>query len=226
MTGARRHTTIRPFDLRAARRAHGPYAVADAVRVLVVDDHLAVRLGLGRLLDEEDGIELVGLSPGARDGRRDAVRTAPDVAVVDYHLGDGEGDGLALCRELRRLPRPPSVLIYSAYADSSLAVMALVAGADGVMSKGSLGTEVSWAIRALAHGRRVLPRIAPSVAGSLRERLAPLDQAILGMLLEDIDEDEISRLLGLGPAALDSRRRGMLATLGSITDLRASPVAR
>ena len=58
------------------------------------------------------------------------------------------------------------------------------------------------------------------------ERLAPLDQAILGMLLEDIDEDEISRLLGLGPAALDSRRRGMLATLGSITDLRASPVAR
>ena len=148
------------------------------------------------------------------------------MAVVDYQLGDGEADGLALCRELRQLPRPPSVLIYSAYADSSLAVMALVAGADGVMSKGSLGTEVSWAIRALAHGRRVLPRIAPSVAGSLRERLAPLDQAILGMLLEDIDEDEISRLLGLGPAALDSRRRGMLGTLGSITDLRASPVAR
>ena len=128
------------------------------------------------------------------------------MAVVDYQLGDGVGDGLALCRELRQLPRPPSVLIYSAYADSSLAVMALVAGADGVMSKGSLGTEVSWAIRALAHGRRVLPRIAPSVAGSLRERLAPLDQAILGMLLEDIDEDDISRLLGFGPAALDSRR--------------------
>ena len=64
MIRARRHSTIRPFDLRAARRAHGPYAVAGAVRVLVVDDHPAVRLGLAGLLDEEDGIELVGLSAG------------------------------------------------------------------------------------------------------------------------------------------------------------------
>ena len=202
MTRTRRYSTIRPFDLRAVRRAHGPYAVAGAVRVLVVDDHLAVRLGLAGLLDEEDGIELVGLSTGAREGLIESRAAAPDVAVVDYQLGRGEATGSALRRELRQLPRPPSVLIYSAYADSVPGRQALVAGADGVMSKGSLGTEVSWAIHAVAHGRRVLPRSRP------RRRLpegAPgsADQAILGMLLEDIDEDEIS------PARVGRRRPGL-----------------
>jgi two-component system response regulator DevR len=224
MTRSRRHSTIRPFDLRAARRGHGPYAVAGAIRVLVVDDHLAVRLALAGMLEGEDGLELAGLAADLREARVEAIQSMPDVAVLDYQLGDG--DGLALCQELKQLPRPPSVLIYSAYADSSLAVMALVAGADGLISKGSLGTEVSWAIHALANGRRVLPEIAPSVAGSLRERLEPIDRAILGMLMEAVDEGEIAQRVGLDPLELDARRTEILRVLGPLSDVRAYPSAR
>jgi DNA-binding NarL/FixJ family response regulator len=85
------------------------------------------------------------------------------VTVVDYELGDGRTDGLSLCRMLKGLPRPPRVLIYSAYADSRLAGKALAAGADGVIGKSSLGVEVVWAIQAVARGRRVLPPL-PAVA--------------------------------------------------------------
>lgn len=226
MTRPRRHSTIRPFDLRAARRGHGPYAVAGAVRVLVVDDHLAVRLALAGMLEEEDGLELAGLAAGPQEARAEAIQSVPDVAVLDYQLGDGDGDGLALCQTLKQLPRPPSVLIYSAYADSSLAVMALVAGADGLIGKGSLGTEVSWAIHALANGRRVLPEIAPSVADPLRERLEPIDRAILGMLMEAVDEGEIAHRVGLDQPELDARRTEILRVLGPLSDVRAYPSAR
>jgi DNA-binding NarL/FixJ family response regulator len=191
---------------------------ASPIRVLLVDDHPAVRLGLADLLDGEEGIELAGAAAGAREMLVEALRVTPDIAVVDYQLGDGQTDGLALCRMLKGLPRPPRVLVYSAYADSRLAVTALVAGADGVISKSSLGTEVAWAIRALAQGRRLLPPITPSVVGSLRDRLGPLDQAILGMLMRGVSEADISRALDLPPERLSHRRWEMLRVLGALPD--------
>ncbi|MGZ4201123.1 MAG: response regulator [Thermoleophilaceae bacterium] len=183
------------------------------IRVLAVDDHLAVRHGLTDLLAEEEEIELVGVASTAREALIEGLRRAPDVAVVDYQLGRGKRDGLALSIMLKGLPRPPRVLVYSAYADSALAVRALVAGADGLVSKGSLGTEVSWAIHAVAKGRRVLPPVAPEIAEAMRGRLDAEDQPLLGLLLSETPEDEIADALRIAPDALAVRRRRMLEAL-------------
>jgi two-component system, NarL family, response regulator DevR len=183
------------------------------IRVLAVDDHLAVRHGLRDLLADEEQIELVGVASTAREALIEGLRRAPDVAVVDYQLGRGQRDGLALSIMLKGLPRPPRVLVYSAYADSTLAVRALVAGADGLVSKGSLGTEVTWAIHAVANGRRLLPPVAPEILEALRERLEPEDQPLFGMLLGETTEDEIARVLRIAPDALPARRRLMLQAL-------------
>jgi DNA-binding NarL/FixJ family response regulator len=191
-----------------------------AIRVLVVDDHAAVRMGLGGLLEDHLDVELVATAASAREALADAARVAPDVAVVDYHLDDS--DGLTLCRALKRLPRPPRVLVYSAYADGALAAAAVVAGADGVVSKGTLGEEVVRTIRVLAHGRRAIPPIPRAVQRSLRARLEPTDQAILGMLLQGIAPSEIADVLSISPSRLESRRAAMLRTLAAI-DPNATP---
>jgi two-component system, NarL family, response regulator DevR len=188
--------------------------------VLVVDDHAAVRMGLGGLLEDHLDVELVATAASAREALADAARVAPDVAVVDYHLDDS--DGLTLCRALKRLPRPPRVLVYSAYADGALAAAAVVAGADGVVSKGTLGEEVVRTIRVLAHGRRAIPPIPRAVQRSLRARLEPTDQAILGMLLQGIAPSEIADVLSISPSRLESRRAAMLRTLAAI-DPNATP---
>jgi DNA-binding NarL/FixJ family response regulator len=148
-----------------ARRVWGDarHVQASRIRVLLVDDHEAVRQGLADLLADEEGIALAGAAATAREMLVEALRVTPDVAVVDYELGDGQTDGLTVCRLLKGLPRPPRVLMYSAYADSRLAEEALAAGADGVIGKSSLGVEVVWAIEAVARGRRVLPPL-PSLA--------------------------------------------------------------
>jgi DNA-binding NarL/FixJ family response regulator len=212
--------TVRPFDIRASRRADDGPALGGAIRVLVVDDHAAVRVGLGGLLEDHSDVEVVSTAASAREALADAQRVAPDVAVVDYHLGDG--DGLTLCRALRRLPRPPRVLVYSAYADGVLTAAAVVAGADAVVSKGTLGEEVVRTIRVLAHGRRAIPPIPRAVQRSLRTRLEPTDQAILGMLLQGIAPSEVADVLGLSPSRLESRRAAMLRALTQIGPRRPS----
>jgi DNA-binding NarL/FixJ family response regulator len=203
--------TVRSFDIRASRRADDGQALGGAIRVLVVDDHAAVRMGLGGLLEDHEDVAVVATAASAREALVDAARVAPEVAVVDYHLGDG--DGLTLCRALKRLPRPPRVLVYSAYADGSLTAAAVVAGADAVVSKGSLGEEVVRTIRVLAHGRRAFPPISRAVQRSLRARLEPSDQAILGMLLQGIAPAEVADVLNISPSRLESRRTAMLRAL-------------
>src|SRR2546423_708942 len=137
--------TIRWFDIRAGRRADVGRARGGAIGVLVGDDHAAVRVGLGGLLEDHSDLGVVAAAASAREALADAAKVAPDVAVVDYHLDDS--DGLTLCRAIKRLPRPPRVLIYSAYADGSLTAAAVVAGADAVVSKGALGDEVVRTLR-------------------------------------------------------------------------------
>src|ERR1051326_1761247 len=95
------NTTSRSLDIRASRRADAGRALGGAIRVLVVDDHAAVRVGLGGLLEDHPDLAVVATAACAREALADAARVAPDVAVVDYHLGDA--DGLTLCRAIKRL---------------------------------------------------------------------------------------------------------------------------
>src|SRR5690242_19256600 len=109
---------------------------AGPIRLLVVDDHPAVRRGLRELLDEEPDLRVVDTASTAKEGLAIAQRTAVDVAVVDYQLRGR--NGLWLSRKLKRLRTSPRVLIYSAYSDGLLTAAAVVAEADGLVSKGGL----------------------------------------------------------------------------------------
>src|SRR5947209_18339461 len=80
-------------------------------RVLVVDDHSAVRAGLRQLLEDQADFEVVAAVASAEEALGVAEAEPVDVAVVDYQLGGR--NGLWATRKLKRLPQPPAVLIYS-----------------------------------------------------------------------------------------------------------------
>jgi DNA-binding NarL/FixJ family response regulator len=182
------------------------------MRLLVVDDHPAVRAGLRGLLADEPGFEVIDAVGSAEEAMSVAEREPIDVAVVDYQLGSR--NGLWLTRKLKRLQPPPAVVIYSAYADSVLAAAAVVADADAVVSKGSLGSRLCDEIRLVGQGGR--SRLAPLpgwLAETVRSRFDDEEQAIFGMLLAGIGAGEIARMLGLSMAGLDSRLGAMLRRL-------------
>jgi DNA-binding NarL/FixJ family response regulator len=194
---------------------HNPQAQSverpEAATVLVVDDHQAVRLGIQMLLDDEPGIAVVASAGSYEGGVEEAGRVAPDIAVVDYHLGGR--DGLALTRKLLTLANPPRVLIFSAYADDRLELTALLAGADGVLAKSSLGLELCHRIERLARGCRPSFSISPRTLAAVGEELELEDRPILGMLAAGGDAGEIATVLGLDASELDARRAAMLDRL-------------
>jgi len=196
----------------AARRP-GPHtqptSSGSPERVLIVDDHPAVRAGLRRLLELD--FEIIAAVASADEALSIAERETLDVAVVDYHLGGR--NGLWVSRKLKRVSEPPAVVIYSAYTDGVLAAAAVVAQADAIVSKGGLGSELSEAIRCVARGQQLLPPVPQWLGDALRRRLSPEEQAIFGMLLAGIKPDEIAETLGVSEAALESSLWTMLRSL-------------
>jgi DNA-binding NarL/FixJ family response regulator len=183
-------------------------------RLLVVDDHPAVRAGLRELLADVADFEVVDVVDTAEAALLVAERKRIDVAVVDYQLGGR--NGLWLSRKLKRLAQPPAVLIYSAYTDGVLAAAAVAAEADAIVSKGKLGIELCDAIRTVASGHRDLPAVPRRLAEILRRRLDHEQQAIFGMLLAGIRPPEIGATLGLSSAGLESRLWEMLRRLETL----------
>jgi DNA-binding NarL/FixJ family response regulator len=184
------------------------------MRLLVVDDHPAVRAGLQQLLDDQADFEVVASVATADEALAIAEREPIDVAVVDYQLGGR--NGLWVSRKLKRLSDPPAVLVYSAYADGVLASAAVVAEADAIVGKGGLGSELCEAIRKVARGDQLLPPVPEWLGEALRLRLDHLEQAVFGLLLAGIKPPQISGILDLSEATLESRLWSMLRKLEAV----------
>jgi DNA-binding NarL/FixJ family response regulator len=181
------------------------------IRVALVDDHYAVRLGLEAAISAQPDMTPVGAATRASEVAPLLYRTAPDVLVVDYRLPDE--DGLSLCLRVRSQPLSPALLVHSAFADEWLTLPALVAGADGIVSKGGTGLQLAEAIRTVANRRSAMPAISPELLTAANEAVEPEDQGVLGMLVHGLPKDEIRHAMGLTPESLHARCARMLAAL-------------
>lgn len=181
------------------------------VSVLVVDDHPAVRVGVESVLGAEADLTVLASVATAREAFTEVEHGHPRVAVVDYHLGDR--DGLTVTRRLKMLDPSVRVLVYSAYADATLTVAAIVAGADGIVHKGGDGDELCGAVRAVAAGRRAYPAVTPAALATIGARLDADDIPILGMLIHGTPPDEVARTLGISHEWLSARRWAMVQRL-------------
>ena len=181
------------------------------IRIAVVDDHYAVRLGLEAALDAQPDMVPVGAVGCAGDVAPLLYRTAPDVLIVDYRLPDE--DGLSLCLRLRAGAGTPALLLHSAFADEWLTIATLIAGADGIVHKGANGFELAEAIRAVARGGSAMPSIASDLLAAAADAVAPEDRPIFESLANGVPPAKIVRALGITPADLRARRARMLTAL-------------
>src|SRR2546425_1177585 len=104
----------------------------------------------------------------------------------------------------------PPVIIFSAFANDHLAACCAVAEADAMLNKGVLGSELCDAVRSVALGTRLLPRVPQPLVDMLRRRLGEREQMLFGMLLAGIPRDEIGRTVGMPLREIASREDAML----------------
>jgi DNA-binding NarL/FixJ family response regulator len=181
------------------------------IRVAVVDDHDAVRLGLRTALLAAADLEPVGSAASAAEAAPLIYRVRPDVVLVDYRLPGV--DGLTLCRRIKSEPLAPGVVLFSAFADASMTVPAIVAGVDAIVDKGAQTRELFEAIRRAARGQATLPEISPPLLEAAGQQLDAEDLPLLGMLVNRTAPAEIAATLRIERPELDRRIAGMLASL-------------
>ena len=181
------------------------------IRILIVDDHPAMRAGLTAVLRAEPGLVPLAAATSMDDTPAALNRTKPDVVVVDYHLP--VGDGLLVCRMVKRHIPTPAVLLYSAYADASLSIPAILAGVDGIVNKAAPANELYDAIRRVARGERLLPPITRELLNAAGAALDPADLPILGMSLDDTPVADMASALGLDFAEVSRRLDRMISRL-------------
>jgi DNA-binding NarL/FixJ family response regulator len=195
-----------------SRRAHHEGVTATAmpsaqstVRVLVVDDHPALRAGLEGLLSNEPGVECIG-ALHSTDGLQAAVHDLrPDVVVLDYALG--AADGLTTCFRLKQQPHPPAVVLYSAYVDGVFAVPAAIAQADATVSKSAPIDQLLSAVHGTAAGTQPRRRHDPEHVQAASARLLTDDLPIAMMLLAATPVGDIADILET--TATDVRNRAL-----------------
>src|SRR3954449_9687041 len=210
---------MNPAPPRLLRAEHPPAGgtlpmTAAAIRVLVVDDHPAVRTGMQAMLERDPGIVVAATAATGGEAHTmwPALEGAPvDVVLVDHHLPDE--DGLSLCLWLTTRAPAPAVVIAAATADEALALPAAVAGASAVWAKTSDPFGLPGILRAAAAGERDLPPVSPSVGAVQAARLSSDDLPILGMLRNGVAPAEIAATLGVKAAELAARRWAMLEVL-------------
>jgi NarL family two-component system response regulator LiaR len=192
------------------------------IRVLIVDDHEVVRQGLRFVLDQEEGIEVVGeCANGAR--AITAVRALrPAVMLLDMVMPDM--DGLDVLRALG--PDRPAVIVLTSFQEDERVVAAVRLGALSYLPKTTAIDRVVEAVRAAARGGSVLePGIAALLVRQIRhgERRGPLDALtpreleVLTALAKGRSNSEIARSLSLGKETVKTHVSSILAKLG-VTD--------
>jgi len=192
-------------------RTRDPDPLLAVIRVAVVDDHHAVRLGLRAALLSEPGLVPVGSAATAEESEALLYRTRPDVVLLDYHLLGT--DGLTVCRRIKSDVLAPAVVLYSAFADPSITVPAIVAGVDAIVHKGGQTRDLFDAIRRTARGETALPEISEPLLAAAGHALDADDLPLLGMLIHRTPLAEIAATLRLERGELDRRIAAMLHRL-------------
>jgi len=164
-------------------------------RILIVDDHPAVREGLAVRISSQAGLEVCGEAADVGDAMKVLAATQPDVAVVDIQLKTG--DGLDLVKRIKARDESVRVLVWSVYPDKLYAERALNAGASGYINKEHTTGRIVEAIRCVAGGKVYLCEemaqslLSQAIGGTRDLRESPIES------LSD-REMEVFRLIGQG----------------------------
>ncbi|MHB0998452.1 MAG: response regulator transcription factor [Armatimonadota bacterium] len=164
------------------------------IEVLLVDDHPAVRQGLGLLLTSE-GFIICGEASGRFEALDCISNSKPDLALVDLSLG-GE-DGITVIEEMRKLNIP--TLVYSMHDDAQHVAGAFNAGALGYVTKREQHGVLFQAIRDVARGRRF---VSPNAAISMTDLIMHSQSSNSERELSD-QEAQVYRLIGEGEGTIE-----------------------
>jgi two-component system, NarL family, response regulator LiaR len=136
------------------------------IKVLFVDDHEMVRIGVSAYLSAQPDIEVVGEASDGGEGVKKALELKPDIILMDLVMK--EMDGIQATKEIISQWPEARIIIVTSFLDDEKVYPALEAGATSYMLKTSKASEIADAVRSTFHGQSVLE---PEVTGKMMQRM-------------------------------------------------------
>ena len=144
-----------------------PRSDSQPIRLLLVDDHEVLRIGLRTLFTEAGGFQVVGEAGTMAAAVTEASRLKPKVVLMDVRLPDGSG--IDACRTIRTAHPDTRVLFLTSFADDDAVLSTILAGADGFLLKEVSGDELIDAVKTVSSGRSILdPSVTQRVLAKVR----------------------------------------------------------
>ncbi|NOH01052.1 MAG: response regulator transcription factor [Chloroflexi bacterium] len=174
-------------------------------RILLVDDHDIVRLGLRTLLNDQPDMEVVGEASTAAEAVRQTEALSPDVVLMDIRL-PGEG-GIEATRQVTAKFPKAKVVMLTSFADDELVMRAISAGAVGYVLKQVGNEELIRAIQAAARGEALLD---PSTTARLLSRVREVERKAQEDAFRDLTDREMDVLTHLAKGRTNAEIASLL----------------
>lgn len=196
------------------------------VRVVIIDDHEIVALGLSALLDDEPEITVVGMADSVAGAMDTIFALNPDVVLIDYRLPDGSG--IEIVEKLRASEGSPGVVMITATADRRILAQALDAGCDGFLSKSADRSDLVLAVHAAArHESHFTPDVVRHLSHLKRfeqldaEDLSSRECEVLQLSAEGLSPEQIAEKLYLSSHTVRNHVRNAMTKLQAHSKLEA-----
>lgn len=196
--------------------------MAESIRILIVDDHEMVRMGLHTFLMTEEGLEVVGEAKDGKEAFELVRELLPDVVLMDLVM-DGQ-NGIEATAKIHQWVQAQNqnirVLVLTSYLDHEMIIPVLEAGASGYILKTSSAQEIARAIRRCYGGESVIEgQVATMMLQHMRnahpkhEELTQRELEVLGLLGQGKNNKEIGEILHIGLKTVKTHVSNILAKL-------------
>lgn len=204
------------------------------INVMIVDDHALVRLGISKLLESFDGINVIAEAENGEQALKLAKELKPDVVLLDMKMPGI--DGLEVTRRLKHQPSNIRIVVLSAFTHQPFPSRVLQAGASGFLTKECGPDEMKEAICRVYQGERYLSasiaqEIALNSISEVDDSKSPFDQLserelqVTLMITRGMNVSEISQQLCLSSKTVNGYRYRLFAKLGVKNDVELTYLA-
>lgn len=190
------------------------------IKVLLVDDHEMVRLGVSIYLSIQPDIEVVGEASDGQEGVEKALSLRPDVILMDLVMDNM--DGITATKEILAQWPQAKILIVTSYIDDEKVFPAIQAGASGYLLKTSSAQEIAEAVRKTIVGERVIEEeVSEKIQNQdyanqyfLYEELTNREREVLDLIAQGKSNQEIAEILFITLKTVKTHVSNILAKLG------------